>query len=164
MPESAERQKSTRKRSRPYTGSQVKLVVIGRPVIADGPSYVISTPENVWELPVLRELMDQADREIFVCLHLSTKNRLISWEMVSIGSLNASIVHPRELFKGALLANAASVVVAHNHPSGDPTPSGADIQLTRRLGKAGDVLGIDVLDHVIFGEDGVVSMRDLGLM
>lgn len=163
MSENAHDKKSTRRRG-PYTGSQVKLVVIGKPIAADGPSHIISTPDNVWELPVLRELMNEADREIFVCLHLSTKNRLISWEMVSIGSLNASIVHPRELFKGAILANAASVVVAHNHPSGDATPSGADIQLTRRLARAGDVLGVEVLDHVIFGEDGVASMRDMGLL
>jgi DNA repair protein RadC len=84
---------------------------------------------------------------------------------VSVGSLNASIVHPRELFKDAVRASAASVVVVHNHPSGDPTPSGADIQLTRRLVKAGDVLGVDVLDHVIIGDGGAhASMRELGLM
>jgi len=153
-----------RKRRSTYDGSQVRLVVVGKPVVEEGPSYVVGAPDDVAELPVLRELMYEADREIFCCLHLSTKNRLISWEMVSMGSLNASIVHPRELFKGALLANAASVVVVHNHPSGDPTPSGADIQLTRRLAKAGDVLGIEVLDHVIFGEGEVLSLRDKGMM
>jgi DNA repair protein RadC len=84
---------------------------------------------------------------------------------VSVGSLNASIVHPRELFRDAVRASAAAVVVVHNHPSGDPTPSGADIQLTRRLVKAGDVLGIEVLDHVVIGDGGEhASLRDMGLM
>jgi DNA repair protein RadC len=84
---------------------------------------------------------------------------------VSVGSLNASIVHPRELFKDAIRVSAASLVVVHNHPSGDPTPSGADIQLTRRLVKAGDVLGIELLDHVVIGDGGEYSsLRDMGVM
>jgi len=106
-----------------------------------------------------------SDREHFWALALNTKNQLIRIIEVSVGSLNASIVHPRELFKEAVRLSAASVVVVHNHPSGDPTPSGADIQLTRRLIKAGDVLGIEVLDHVVIGDSGEhASLRDLGLM
>jgi DNA repair protein RadC len=105
------------------------------------------------------------DREHFWALALNTKNQLLRTIEVSVGSLNASIVHPRELFKDAVRLSAASVVVVHNHPSGDPTPSGADIQLTRRLVKAGDVLGIEVLDHVVIGAPGEhASLRDLGLM
>lgn len=105
------------------------------------------------------------DREHFWALALNTKNQLLRVIEVSVGSLNASIVHPRELFKDAIRVSAASVVVVHNHPSGDPTPSGADIQLTRRLIKAGDVLGIEVLDHVVIGDGGEhASLRDLGLM
>jgi DNA repair protein RadC len=105
------------------------------------------------------------DREHFWALALNTKNQLLRIIEVSVGSLNASIVHPRELFKEAVKVSAASVVVVHNHPSGDPTPSGADIQLTRRLVKAGDVLGIEVLDHVVVGDGGEhASLRDLGLM
>jgi DNA repair protein RadC len=111
--------------------------------------------------PQLRGL----DREHFWTLALNTKNRLLRVFEVSIGSLNASIVHPRELFKDAVRASAASLIVVHNHPSGDPTPSGADIQLTRRIVKAGDVLGIEVLDHVVIGSEGEhASLRDLGLM
>jgi len=124
---------------------------------------VVSTPEDVLALcwPQLRG----ADREHFWALALSTRNHLIRTIEVSVGSLNASIVHPRELFKEAVKVSAASVVVVHNHPSGDPTPSGADIQLTRRLVKAGDVLGIEVLDHVIIGDGGEhSSLRELGLM
>jgi len=123
----------------------------------------ISTPEDVVELcgPQLRGL----DREHFWALALNTKNRLLKMVEVSVGSLNASIVHPRELFKDAVKVSAASIVVVHNHPSGDPTPSGADIQLTRRLVKSGDVLGIEVLDHVVIGDGGEhASLRDLGLM
>lgn len=124
---------------------------------------VISTPEDVAALcgPRLRG----RDREHFWTLALNTKNRLLRVIEVSVGSLNASIVHPRELFKDALRVSAASIIVVHNHPSGDPTPSGADIQLTRRLVRAGEVLGIEVLDHVVIGDAGAhASLRDLGLM
>jgi len=124
---------------------------------------VVTTPEDVVSicLPQLRG----ADREHFWALVLNTKNRLLRTVEVSVGSLNASVVHPRELFKEAVRLSAAAVVVVHNHPSGDPTPSGADIQLTRRLAKAGDVLGIELLDHVIIGDGGEhASLRDLGLM
>ena len=124
---------------------------------------VISTPEDVVVLcgAQLRGL----DREHFWCLALNTKNQLLRMVEVSVGSLNASIVHPRELFKEAVKVSAASIVLVHNHPSGDPTPSGADAQLTRRLVKAGDVLGIEVLDHVVIGDGGEhASLRDLGLM
>ncbi len=128
-----------------------------------GPRPEISRPEDVVRLcaPQLRG----SDREHFWALALNTRNQLLRVIEVSIGSLNASIVHPRELFKEAVRLSAASVVVVHNHPSGDPTPSGADIQLTRRLVKAGDVLGIEVLDHVVIGDSGGhASLRDLGLM
>ena len=127
------------------------------------PRATISTPEDVVALcsAQLRGL----DREHFWCLSLNTKNRLLRMAEVSIGSLNASIVHPRELFKEAVKVSAASIVLVHNHPTGDPTPSGADVQLTRRLVKAGDVLGIEVLDHVVIGDGGEhSSLRDLGLM
>lgn len=124
---------------------------------------VISSPEDV--VRVCSPRMRGLDREHFWALALNTKNQLLRIIEVSVGSLNASIVHPRELFKDAVRLSAASVVVVHNHPSGDPTPSGADIQLTRRLVKAGDVLGIEVLDHVVIGGSGEhASMRDLSLM
>lgn len=123
---------------------------------------VISTPEHV--IDVIRPLLLGKDKEHFVCLALNTKNMLLKVIEVSVGSLNASIVHPRDLFRDAISVSAASVVVAHCHPSGDPTPSGADIQLTRRLVKAGDVIGIEVLDHVIVGGDEFTSFRDQSLM
>jgi DNA repair protein RadC len=123
----------------------------------------ISTPEDVVDLCAAQ--LRGLDREHFWSLALNTKNQLLKMIEVSVGSLNASIVHPRELFRDAVKLSAASVVVVHNHPSGDPTPSGADIQLTRRLVKAGDVLGIELLDHVVIGDGGEhASLRDLGLM
>jgi DNA repair protein RadC len=124
---------------------------------------VVSTPEDVVALcgTQLRGL----DREHFWALALSTKNRLLRTIEVSVGSLNTSIVHPRELFKEAVRVSAASIVVVHNHPSGDPTPSAADIQLTRRLARAGEVLGIELLDHVVLGDGGAhASLRHMGVL
>ncbi|HIJ87415.1 MAG TPA: JAB domain-containing protein [Desulfuromonadales bacterium] len=94
-------------------------------------------------------LIGNPDREYFVALLLDGKNKIIGIHTVSQGSLNQSVVHPRETFKSAILANAAAVILAHNHPSGDLTPSSEDIAITRRLKEAGDILGIKVLDHII---------------
>lgn len=127
-------------------------------------TMTISTPEDV---ALVCADLRAADRERFEVLLLSTKNNLIARVLVSVGSLNASIVHPREVLKPAIVANAASMVVVHNHPSGDSTPSGADIQLCRRLTKAADTCGVELLDSVIVGggdHGSVCSMRDLGLL
>lgn len=94
------------------------------------------------------------DRETFVALLLNTKNRIIKKEVVSFGSLNANIVHPREVYKEAILNGAARIAVAHNHPSGDPYPSNEDLELTKKLYEVGEVIGIPLIDHVIVGEDG----------
>jgi DNA repair protein RadC len=128
-----------------------------------GERPVVSTPEDVCRLCATQ--LRGLDREHFWALVLSTKNRLLRIVEVSVGSLNTSIVHPRELFKEAVRASAASIVVVHNHPSGDPTPSSADLQLTRRLAKAGEVLGIELLDHVVIGDGGAhASMRQMGVL
>ncbi|MFQ6105661.1 MAG: RadC family protein, partial [Candidatus Hydrothermarchaeaceae archaeon] len=110
--------------------------------------------------PKLRNLK----KEHFLALHLNTKNALLKEETVSVGSLTANIIHPRELFKTAVLESAASVILAHNHPSGDPSPSKDDIALTKRLAKAGELLGILLLDHVIIGDGKFISMKERGLM
>ncbi len=102
-------------------------------------------------------------REVFASIHLDSKNRLLCVETVSIGSLSAAIVHPREVFKAALLSSAAAMVFVHNHPSGDPTPSREDLELTKRLQEAGELLGIRVLDHVIIGGEHL-SFADRGLI
>src|SRR5207245_2331486 len=97
------------------------------------------------------------DREAFVALHLDYKNRLDGLHVVSIGSLSASLVHPREVFKAAILSNAAAIIVVHNHPSGDPTPSREDREITARLKLSGETLGIPLLDHVIVATEGYRS-------
>jgi len=126
-----------------------------------GPRTGIEGPEHVAQ--VLSRYLEHADREHFVALMLDAKNRIIGIHTVSVGSLFAALVSPREVFKAAILANAASVVVAHNHPSGDVTPSPEDIQVTKTLSEAGKLLDIEVLDHVIVGEDGAwTSLKRLG--
>ena len=107
--------------------------------------------------------LDEEDREHFVSMMLDAKNKVIGIYTVSIGTLCCTVVSPREVFKAAILANAASIIVAHNHPSGDVTPSPEDIQVTATLKQAGKLLDIEVLDHVIVGEDGAfTSLRQLG--
>jgi len=103
---------------------------------------------------VLVPFLNMIDREAFVVLILDTKNRIVSVNLASIGSLNQSIVHPREVFKPAVLANAAAIIVAHNHPSGDCTPSGEDIAMTKRLKEASEIMGIPLLDHLVVSGDG----------
>ncbi len=122
---------------------------------------MISSPADVERL--LRGRMANLDRENFVVVLLNTKNEVIETSTVSIGTLGASLVHPREVFKPAVRASAASVILAHNHPSGKVEPSQEDREVTRRLGEAADILGIEVLDHVIVG-DGYFSMKEHGML
>jgi len=130
-------------------------------------SATISTPEDA--VALVKPMLVGRNREHFMAIALSTRNSVLRVIEVSIGSLNASIVHPRELFKECVMVSAASVVLLHNHPSGNgdgagASPSGADLQLTRRLVKAGDVLGVEVLDHIILCGDEFISLRDSGQM
>lgn len=111
-----------------------------------------------------RPRMKDLKKEVFKCALLDTKNRIIRDEEVSVGSLSASIVHPRDTFKAAIRESAAAVIFIHNHPSGDTRPSQEDILLTKRLVQAGEVLGIQVLDHIIIGDGLHFSFRDNGLM
>ncbi|MDT8434691.1 MAG: DNA repair protein RadC [Anaerosomatales bacterium] len=134
------------------------IELLARPA---GLATQLSSPEDVLEL--MKPRCYGLVQEHFWLITLNTKNHLINVHEVSVGSLNASIVHPRELFRHAIKDCSAAAIVCHNHPSGDPTPSGADIQLTRRLVKAGDVLGIELLDHVVIG-DTTASLRELNLM
>lgn len=103
-------------------------------------------------------------KEMFITLHLDGKNRIIAMDLVSLGSLNQSIVHCREVFKTACLSNAAAIICVHNHPSGDPTPSSEDIAITRRLKEAGEIMGIKVLDHIIIGDGQYLSFVERGLL
>ncbi len=127
-----------------------------------GASPIIRSPEDVSTL--LMEDLRYLQQEHFVVLFLNTKNRVVGQETLSVGSLNAAIVHPREVFRAAVKRSAASIICVHNHPSGDPTPSFEDIQLTNRLTEAGHIIGIEVLDHIIIGDRRFVSMKERGDM
>lgn len=118
----------------------------------------IGGSDDVVKLPTVAGLRN-ADREFFVVVLLNARHEVVGVETVSVGSLNASIVHPREVFKPALVASAASVVLVHNHPSGNPEPSEEDLAITKRLVGAGELLGIGVLDHIIIARRGVVGFR-----
>lgn len=125
-------------------------------------AHIIRSPKDAADY--LMEELRYLQKEHFVCLFLNTKNHIIAQETLSIGSLNASIVHPREIFRAAIKCSSASLVCAHNHPSGDPTPSPEDIRLTRRLCEAGEIVGIDILDHIVIGDGEYVSLKEQGLM
>ncbi len=122
----------------------------------------IRSPEDGYNL--FKQFLGELDREYFVVMCLDVKNQPTAINVCHIGSLNSSIVHPREVMKSAILSNACSVLVAHNHPSGNPTPSPEDIDVTKRLKEAGELMGIDLLDHLVVGENRFVSLKDKGYM
>mgnify|MGYP000948917689 FL=1 len=103
-------------------------------------------------------------KEHFAVLLLSTKNHVLAMPVISVGTLSASIVHPREVFQAAISHAAASMILVHNHPSGDPTPSSEDIAVTRRMAEAGKVMDIPVLDHIILGDDKFISLKEKGMI
>ncbi|MDI9412307.1 MAG: DNA repair protein RadC [Bacillota bacterium] len=123
---------------------------------------VVNSPQDAAQL-VLREL-SLADKEHFMIIMLNTKHRVIAKKTISIGHLQASLVHPREMFKEAIRRSSAAVILVHNHPSGDLTPSRDDISTTERLRDVGELLGIDVLDHIIVGNNRYLSFREQGLL
>ncbi|MGQ9699377.1 MAG: JAB domain-containing protein [Armatimonadota bacterium] len=139
-------------RTRSFSWVGVKLVREGRA----GYTREISRPQDVYE--VVRPLLEDRDREAVVVLLLDAKNRVNAAHVVAVGLLDSCPVHPREVFKAAVLANAASVIVAHNHPSGDATPSQEDRQLALRLRQAGDILGIPLLDFLVVGDGQYASL------
>jgi DNA repair protein RadC len=124
--------------------------------------YVIRSPEDGANY-VMND-MRFLSQEHFVCLYLNTKNQVLHKQTIFIGSLNASIVHPREVFREALKRSAASIICLHNHPSGDPAPSREDIEVTKRLVECGKMIGIDLLDHLIIGENKFVSLKEKGYL
>jgi DNA repair protein RadC len=122
----------------------------------------ISSPQDVASL--LMNEMRYLDREHFRVLILNTKNHVLKNCLVPVGSVNSSLVHPREVFKPAIKNSASSVILCHNHPSGDPVPSSEDIKITAKLHEAGKLLGIEVLDHVILGDGVFVSLKEKGML
>lgn len=122
--------------------------------------YVVRSPEDGADY--VMEEMRTLDQEHFIALFLNTKNQIIHSQTIFIGTLNSSVVHPREIFREAVRRSSASIIVAHNHPSGDPTPSPEDINVTKRLVKAGKIMGIEVLDHLVIGDGRFVSLKEKG--
>lgn len=122
--------------------------------------FTIRSPEDAASF--LMQDMTSLQQEHFVCLFLNVKNQVIHKKTIFVGSLNASIVHPREIFREAVKRSAASIICSHNHPSGVPTPSPEDIDVTNRLYEAGKIVGVDLLDHVIIGDHQFISMKEKG--
>ena len=127
------------------------------------PERRLSSPSGAAAL--FREFLETCDREKFIVAYLTTKNEPIAIETISIGTLSASLVHPREVFKGAVLSNASSIALAHNHPSGHTNPSQEDVDLTNRLVEAGKIMGISIIDHIIIGSsDNYYSFKENALL
>lgn len=138
---------------------RVKQVVMERPVAyAEG----MTSTERAGRLG-MNEIGDEA-QEVVLILILNTKNQINAIHRVFTGSLNTSVAHPREIFRSAILNNGARIILYHNHPSSDLTPSEADLNFTRRMMEAGDVLGIELLDHFIVSETNWLSFKEIGLL
>ncbi|PWW37876.1 MULTISPECIES: JAB domain-containing protein [Paenibacillus] len=144
-----------------------RIQVVGLRMVRESSSILypgrkIRKPQDAADL--FRQFLGEYDREVFAILCLNAKNEPTAIHTVSTGTLNASLVHPRETFKLAILANSAAIVACHNHPSGDPNPSPQDIELTERLRDSGCLLGIELLDHIILGNESFISMKEKALM
>jgi len=125
--------------------------------------YVSKTISDAQTVYALFSFLQQETKEHFIALHLDVKNRILCIDRVSAGTMTGSLIHPREVFKTALLSSAASVLLIHNHPSGDPTPSAEDVAVTRQIVEAGKLLNIDVLDHLVICLSRWVSLKERGL-
>jgi len=152
-----------------YQPPEIRLIKLNDCPPRDCP--LLDTPEKIaelWRESVPQSSWFQIDKELFVLFCLNTRRKLIGYNLVSVGTLDTILVHPREVFRAAIIAGAGAIVVAHNHPSGDSTPSEADVKVTRDLVRAGQLLKIDLLDHIIIGdrgaypEKGYTSLRELG--
>jgi DNA repair protein RadC len=123
---------------------------------------IISTPSDVFNH--LKDFLSNKKQEYFIVLSLDGKNAVISTRIASIGILNMSLVHPREVFKDAILDSASRIIAIHNHPSGACEASQMDISITRQLTQAGEIIGIPLVDHIIISSEGFISMKDRGLL
>ena len=149
----------------PAKAVQLKAALeLGRRMVVASRGYNvdITSPEDVFNY--MMEEMRYLEQEEFRIILLNIKNKVLGVETVFRGGLNSSIVHPREIFRLALRRSAASLILLHNHPSGDPTPSAEDISVTRRLVEAGEIMGVSILDHIIMGEGRFLSFREKGLL
>lgn len=124
----------------------------------------VSSPDQVYKAITMLTNAEEEAQEVFGILVLNIKNKIVAVHEISRGILNSSMAHPREVFKPAILHNAAAIVCFHNHPSGDPEPSKDDILITHRLVEAGKIMGIEVFDHIIVGDNGYVSLKERGVI
>ena len=134
---------------------------LGKRLLKDKKAQIYLTPKEIWE--ELRDLRNHK-KEHFVIFYLDSRNQEIKREIISIGSLNANLVHPREVFEPAVRNLTAQIILAHNHPSGDPTPSEDDLEITKRLVETGKILGIEVIDHIIVAKDNFFSFKEKDLI
>jgi DNA repair protein RadC len=149
--------------TRPYTIPGFRIALVREPGVKLAEKPQVRFPAEAE--PMLRQYIGESDREMFVVALLTIRHRVIGLHTVSVGCLTSSLVHPREVFKPAILAGCAALLIAHNHPSGDPDPSAEDVALTRRLASAGSLLGIEIIDHLILGEAGrYVSLKERGFL
>ena len=149
--------------TRPYNIPGFRIALVREPGVKLAERPLLTDPAAC--VPVLAQYIGDLDREVFAVALVTIRHRILGLHIVSVGCLSSSLVHPREVFKPAILAGAAALIVAHNHPSGDPEPSAEDLALTRRLAAAGALLGIEVLDHLILGEHGAyVSLKQRGAL
>ena len=134
---------------------------LGKRLLKNKKAQIYLKPKDVWE--ELKDLRDHK-KEHFVIFYLDSRNQEIKREIISVGSLNANLVHPREVFEPAVRHLAAQIVLAHNHPSGDPEPSEDDLEITKRLTESGKILGIEVVDHIIITKTGFISFKEKNLI
>jgi len=129
----------------------IAMLELGRRLLKNKQSVLLLSPQDVWN--ELRDIRDHK-KEHFVVFYLDSRNQEIKREIISVGTLNTNLVHPREVFEPAIKNNAAQIIIAHNHPSGDSEPSPEDVAITKRLIEAGKILGIDILDHIVVSKNG----------
>jgi len=134
---------------------------LGKRLLKDKKAEIYLKPKEIWE--ELKDLRDHK-KEHFVIFYLDSRNQEIKREIISVGSLNANLVHPREVFEPAVRHLAAQIILAHNHPSGDPEPSEDDLEITKRLTESGKILGIEVIDHIIVVKNGFLSFKEKNLI
>ncbi|MCX6137512.1 MAG: hypothetical protein NTV54_08475 [Ignavibacteriales bacterium] len=132
------------------------------PELKEKPSVTIRTPSDLHDN--YHSLFDNQVRERFMVFWLNSANKVVGFEIITEGLLNSSLAHPREVFRGAIIATAASIIVAHNHPSGNAEPSGEDVAMTKQIVEAGKIIGINVHDHIIFAGNTFTSFAERGLL
>lgn len=142
-------------------GQIIACIELGRRLLKDKKSELLLSPEGVWnEMKDLRE----SKKEHFVVFYLDTRSQIIKREIISIGILNANMVHPREVFESAIRCSAAQIIISHNHPSGSAEPSDEDVEMSRQLIEAGKILDIEILDHVVVSKGEYKSLQELNLL